>query len=311
MKILAHIHTYNAEDAIDRSLTTLLSQTARPQAALLVDNGSTDKTLDRLFPPDVTVIRNSKNIGATGAVKTGLEYALVNNYEWLWVLDADSLPRRDALEQLIRLYESFDDNVRKSIGILSCSHLLVPSKKVFYGRRLTRMGSFPPQMNPGLGYHECDVALWSGSLINLEAVRHAGLPRGGKEGIWEDLAMDFGDTEFYTRIRQAGYKVIVHRGSLIEQRVGKAKLIRVFGMELLTTNHSPLRRYLFFRGLVYFWIHVYPSKNLAGSLLYIAYTFSIKACGILVGETSRAAKIKACFHGVRDGLCKNLYRRYP
>ena len=312
MKILAHIHTHNAEDVIGRSLTAVLSQTARPQAVLLVDNASTDKTLARSFPPDVIVIRNAKNIGATGAVKTGLEYALANHYEWLWVLDYDSQPHRDALEQLIGLYESFDNNVRKSIGVLASSHVLVPPKKMFYGRRLTSIGPYYPKMKPGFDYHEVDTTLWSGSLFNLQAMRHVDLPRAGKEGIWEDLAMDYGDVEFHFRIRQAGYKVIVHRKSLIDHPVGRAKvLIRIFGMELLTTNHSPLRRYLFFRNLVYFWIHVYPSKYLAGSLLYIAYKFTNQAFLILVGETSRAAKIKACFRGVVDGLFKNLFRSYP
>jgi rhamnosyltransferase len=248
-------------------------------------------------------------VGAAGAVKTGLEYALNNDFDWLWVLDADSRPRSDALEKLVRLHESLDEATRMVVGVLSSCHRLVPSNNIFYGRRLSPIGSIPPKMNPSKDHHECDSVLWSGSLNRLDAVRRVGMPMGGKEGIWEDLAQDYGDIEFHFRLRQAGYKVIVHQRSVIEQPVGAARSLRIFGREILTTNHSPLRRYLFFRGLAYFWVHVYPSRILAGPLLYVAFKLLSQSLGILIGETARPAKIRACLEGVFDGFRKNLSKR--
>ncbi len=311
MRILAHIHTYNSESAIEQAIMGVRAQTVQPEAILLVDNASSDATLDRPFAADVTVLRNPRNVGAAGAVKTGLEYALDKGFEWLWVLDADSRPRSDALERLVRLHDSLDAADAKAVGVLSSCHMLVPSKHIFYGRRLSPVGSIPPKMDRSKDHHECDSVLWSGSLNRLEAVRHVGMPRGGQQGIWEDLAQDYGDIEFHFRLRQAGYKVIVHQRSVVEQPVGAASPLRIFGREMLTTNHSPLRRYLFFRGMAYFWVHVYPSRTLVGPLLYVAFKLLSQSLKIMIGETARPAKLMACVEGVFDGVCKNLSRRPP
>ena len=107
MRILGHIHTFNDEDVIDRSLGALLDQTYPVDEILLVDNGSSDGTLGRSFPDKVTVIRHQENQGTSGAVIAGFQYAIDRGYDWIWILDADSAPRKDALEKLVHLYQSF------------------------------------------------------------------------------------------------------------------------------------------------------------------------------------------------------------
>ena len=64
MRVLAYIHTFNDADVIDRALDALLRQTRPPDAILLVDNASTDGTLDRTFPEQVSLIRNPTNLGS-------------------------------------------------------------------------------------------------------------------------------------------------------------------------------------------------------------------------------------------------------
>ncbi len=66
MRVLAHIHTFNDADIIDRTLDAVQTQTRPPDAVLLVDNASTDGTLDRVFPERVRVIRNLENLGTSG-----------------------------------------------------------------------------------------------------------------------------------------------------------------------------------------------------------------------------------------------------
>src|SRR5687768_7019684 len=113
MRILAHIHTLNDEEVIDRSLQALMDQTYPLEEILLVDNGSVDGTLSRAFPRHVTVIRQAENGGTSGAVVTGLEYGLSKGYDWVWLFDADTAPRGDALEKLIRLYRSFPEAIQR------------------------------------------------------------------------------------------------------------------------------------------------------------------------------------------------------
>src|ERR1700730_2219295 len=101
MRVLAHIHTMNDAAVIEQVLDGLRRQTRPADAILIVDNASTDATLDRTFPENVTIIRNSENLGTSGAIRIGFAYALQHGFDWTWVFDADSVPKTDALEKLI------------------------------------------------------------------------------------------------------------------------------------------------------------------------------------------------------------------
>ena len=119
MKILGHIHSFNDEDVIERSLQALLDQTHPLHEIVIVDNGSTDRTLERVFPRPVTVIRHEENRGTSGAVVTGFQYALDHGYDWIWIFDADTAPRNDALEKLLSLYMTLGPKLRPQIRVLA------------------------------------------------------------------------------------------------------------------------------------------------------------------------------------------------
>jgi rhamnopyranosyl-N-acetylglucosaminyl-diphospho-decaprenol beta-1,3/1,4-galactofuranosyltransferase len=91
MRVLAHIHTYNEARFIEQALAALQQQTRQLDAIVIVDNASTDGTVDKAFPENVTVIRNSTDLGTSGATNVGLADALEKGFDWTWVLDADSV----------------------------------------------------------------------------------------------------------------------------------------------------------------------------------------------------------------------------
>src|SRR5207248_11426032 len=105
MRVLAQLHTFNEADVIDQALDRLQRQRRKPDAIIIVDNGSTDRTLDRTFPDWVTVIRHATNLGTSGTVRTGFAYAVTQEFDWIWILDADSVPEPDALENLLGFFE--------------------------------------------------------------------------------------------------------------------------------------------------------------------------------------------------------------
>jgi rhamnopyranosyl-N-acetylglucosaminyl-diphospho-decaprenol beta-1,3/1,4-galactofuranosyltransferase len=113
MRILAHIHTRNEAEFIERALAALQRQTRPPDAIVIVDNLSTDGTLDRIFPESVTFIRNPGDLGTTGSVAVGLAHALKEKFDWTWVLDADSVPEPDALANLLSFLKLFRHRSRK------------------------------------------------------------------------------------------------------------------------------------------------------------------------------------------------------
>src|SRR5205807_1915888 len=108
---------------------------------LIVDNGSIDGTGELVYPKNVTMVRHPLNLGTSGAVKTGLEYARDHGYEWIWVLDADSVPLPDALELLTELAETGAPQV----GIVGTSHNLIALGQMLRGRLLTPGGPRVPK----------------------------------------------------------------------------------------------------------------------------------------------------------------------
>lgn len=305
MRILVHIHTWNDADVIGRALDAVMRQTRPADGIIIVDNGSTDGTASLTFPDGVTVLHRQLNLGPSGAVATGLEYGLANGYDWIWVLDADGVPRPDALEHLAQLAETRG----AELGVVGALHNLVALGKLVQGRMLTPGGPRLPVVAEGRDVVECDSVIWCGALINLAVVGRVGLPRAGKQ-YWEDFCLDYGDVEYTYRIRHAGYQILVHRNSMVDQVIGQGLHRRLFGCDLYSTNHPPYRRYTYFRNLVFFWLKVYHRRHWFMLLVWFSYRLSSILAGILFLEHDRMRKIMACMVGIQDGVLGRLDRKY-
>jgi glycosyltransferase involved in cell wall biosynthesis len=63
MKYSAYVPCYNAAATVRRAVESVLAQTIRPDEVLLVDDGSTDRSLDAVRGLDVRIIEQSRNLG--------------------------------------------------------------------------------------------------------------------------------------------------------------------------------------------------------------------------------------------------------
>jgi GT2 family glycosyltransferase len=310
VRLLVLISAYNQADTVGTTVDAVVRQTFPVEEILLVDNASTDGTAELAYPEIVTTIRNRLDLGISGGVTTGFNYARAHGYDWIWVLDADSVPRPDALELLTRLVEVRGLGGRRDIGIIGSSHNLAELGQVLQGRRLTPGGPRLPRLDRNRNYLDCDGIIWCGALINLAVVERVGWPRMGKLGFWEDLSMDYGDHEFAYRVHRAGYAILVHRDSIIDHRVGQPLRRSILGWTLYTTNHTAVRRYLYFRNLVFFWLRLYHRRNWPMLLVWFSYRLSLILAGIILLERGRGPKLKACLLGIRDGLRGRLDGRF-
>ncbi len=309
MKILVHIHTWNDADSIDTIIRSVLAQTYPVRDILVVDNASEDATLERTFPSSVTVVRHTRNLGTSGAVRTGLTYAMERGYDWLWILDSDSVPRPGALQKLVDLYEEVRGQGRE-IGLLSSSHYLSGLDRIIHGRTLTPGGPRLPRTSQAATYVEANGLIWSGSLISTSAVEDVGLPRAGDEGCWQDLSLDYGDMEYSYRLSHAGYRVLVHKESFLDHPVGRALKGKFLGLTIYSTNHAASRRYLLFRNLVYFWLKIYPRRNWPMLMIWFLCRLGVIVLGIVLLEDERGLKLRACLQGIRDGVLGRLQERF-
>ena len=95
------VPVYNARRYIDQCVKSVLSQSFRDLELILVNDGSTDESLEKCraweSDPRVTVI-STENRGVSHARNTGLEKA---SGKWILFLDSDDYLLDDALEKLM------------------------------------------------------------------------------------------------------------------------------------------------------------------------------------------------------------------
>lgn len=307
MRILGHIHSFNDEEVIDRSLTALLKQTHALDHIVLVDNGSTDGTLLRHFPENVTVIRHSENRGTSGAVITGFQYAIDHGYEWIWLFDADTAPHRDALERLVGLYESLPADLQRQLWLLSSLHVDPHGPASPYQSVFTVRGAVPVKPDPAREFFEIDATIWSGSLYKLSAVRRVGLPSA-------DYVLDWGEYEYGYRGKRSEYRALTHRLSIIEHNIGGGPALqltryRVGPLSFRMRELPPIRCYYLVRNMLYFWLYEYHVRSVH-TLLPCFMRIGRLTLNFAVRFFTRRRQLSACLRGLSDGVRKNMGRRY-
>lgn len=115
MKLLVIIVTYNGHQWIDKCLGSLRTSTIRPDV-YIVDNGSSDGTQEyiKLNYSEVMFHQSNENLGFGRANNMGLQYALDNGYEYVYLLNQDAWVFPNTFELLINAFETNPD-----FGILS------------------------------------------------------------------------------------------------------------------------------------------------------------------------------------------------
>lgn len=103
-KVLAIILNWNGAEFTRDCCASLAMQTHRDLDVLVVDNGSTANTVEalRAMCPGAEVIGTGANLGFAGGVNAGIRSAGdLNRYDYVWLLNNDTLCDPDALERLL------------------------------------------------------------------------------------------------------------------------------------------------------------------------------------------------------------------
>ncbi|GII79523.1 hypothetical protein Sru01_45050 [Sphaerisporangium rufum] len=89
------VPNYNYATSLELCLRALLAQTYRPAELIVVDDGSTDGSVEVARRLGVRVVRTGRNLGVAGARNLGVEHA---RGEILVFVDSDVAPYPDAVE---------------------------------------------------------------------------------------------------------------------------------------------------------------------------------------------------------------------
>jgi len=184
--VCAILVTYNRLNTLKDALAHVLAQKLKPATIIVVDNKSTDGTIEYLKTVDgsnnIHVIFMESNTGSAGAIAAGMNYELKNKTcQYFWVLDDDTMYAPHALSELV---ENIEQSKFSMLGL--------------HGARLKMGKKFP--VRGDIKLQEADYAMIDGALIKADVVRKVG-------PVCEEFFMMCDDHEYSVRIQRSGYKI--------------------------------------------------------------------------------------------------------
>lgn len=108
--VAAIVPTFNRLELLKENINALLSQTVHCDI-IIINNASNDGTkayLDSLNNERLLIIHSATNTGGAGGFSIGVKKGEELGYDFLWLMDDDSIPEKDALESLMEKGKNID-----------------------------------------------------------------------------------------------------------------------------------------------------------------------------------------------------------
>jgi len=233
--IAAVIVTYNRIELLQECIQSVLNQEGQKCDLLIVDNASTDGTAEYLEEisskySNICCFRLDHNTGGAGGFYYGIKKAVELGYDYIWVMDDDTIPDPDCLYQLMEA-----DRITGGpgcYGFLSSASFWTDGSECKMNRQKINKKYFDKLEHLQDGLVLIDQATFVSLFLPKETVLRAGLPI--KEYfIWGD------DIEYTRRISV--------RMNMPSYLVGKSKVIHKMsnneGSSIALDNVDRIERY--------------------------------------------------------------------
>jgi GT2 family glycosyltransferase len=181
---------------------------------VIIDNASPNDAVPCLQAafPTIPILETDRNLGFTGGVNFGIRSVLLQNPEYILVLNPDTLVHPDFLKHLVEALENNED------AAIACSTIYhhPDTKSVWYagGSFIAWRGLAVHNTSaPKAGSSVQDVTFVTGcvTLLRTSALETIGLQD-------ERFFMYLDDIEYSARIRQKGYRLLYVPDSVIYHR---------------------------------------------------------------------------------------------
>src|SRR5690348_13086589 len=102
-RVCAVVVTRDRRELLRRCLAALGGESRPPDGVLVVDNDSSDGTAQMVLTdfPDVELLALKTNVGGAGGFARGMSQAHEQGYDWLWLMDDDTIVTGTTLASLL------------------------------------------------------------------------------------------------------------------------------------------------------------------------------------------------------------------
>ena len=200
------LNTNRREDTLE-CLTSLLANTYDHHKAIVLDNASTDGSVQAIREqfPTVEILSLTENLGYAGNNNVGIAAALEQGAEWVFVLNEDTILASDCLERLVEAAVA-DPEIgvlgplvyhHDEPGIIQTAGGLLGDK--WESRHL---GQDEPDAGQYVHPHAVEWISGCAILVKAEVIRQVGMIDARYFYYWEEL-------EWCVRAGKAGWKIIL------------------------------------------------------------------------------------------------------
>jgi len=218
------ICNYNKQDFVINCVQSLLNQAFKDFDLYVVDNASTDDSVAKLnetFRNKIKIIENKENLGGSGGFNTGIRYGHQAGYEYIMLVDNDTVFDINAVGELYNFLEN-----NKDVGMVGSKIYYMKNPEFiqeFGGRidfkeyRANGIDKDSKDIDNQKIVQECDYLAACSLMVRKEVIDKIG-------DMDESCFIYWDDTDFGYRCKLAGYKCsaissskVWHNGSLVTQ----------------------------------------------------------------------------------------------
>lgn len=282
-KVVAVVVTYNRKELLKESIEALLNQDYRNCEILIVDNASTDGTVEYikkiLEDNRVHYMNTGANLGGAGGFNYGIKEAYKLGCDFIWVMDDDCIVHKDSLTKLLEA----DKLLKGDYGFLS-------SKVLWKDNSICKMNIQKIKFSKWLKDYDTnmqtiEMASFVSLFIKAQVVKELGLPIKDFF-IWTD------DWEYTRRISRK-YKCYYIAESTVTH---KSKLNE--GASIATVDGERLDRfkYMYRNDVV-----LYRREGIKGWILLYLRLALHKFRILKSGKNDKKNRIKTINQAIREG----------
>ena len=111
-KTAAVVVTYNRKILLEECINNLIKN--KDLTVYIIDNASTDgteKMIKTKFKNKIKYVNTGANLGGAGGFNFGIKHAINDrNYDYLWIMDDDTMVHDNTLEELLKKAKLLKNN---------------------------------------------------------------------------------------------------------------------------------------------------------------------------------------------------------
>jgi len=316
-KICAVVVTYNRKNLLIETLNALVSQEYPLKGIYIIDNASVDGTEKELYEkkfinvlPDckckkgpilienniqyrnysikIHYLKMKKNEGGAGGFYEGIKRSYEKGYDWIWIMDDDVIPEKDALKNLMKK----NKEIKETVGFLSSRVVGENNISMNVPTIDERLGeNHYPTWDEKLDINCVKLrnSTFVSVLINREVIKNVGYPIK-QMFIWGD------DIEYTTRISNHYPSFLVGNSKVIHKR----KIQKSLDLRFEKDPNRIKNYFYYYRNNAYVLKKYFPKKKLLS--YYLKNSILIL---FLLKEKYRFKKIYVILKGLFFGILFN------